>query len=348
MKRPAQRACRSDVVAAFDRRWFAEVSALAKPTRDFNLHAFVQEVKDATDNAPTFDVWSLRGELLVAIKHHVDRRADKEASDLAMAMVRKQIGDLHKTTESVLTAAGCFAGRKKAWACGSKGFERLAMLVTDLSPASRDRLTWASRAPNPPPPLPTPDALRDPTRQVQACKDIFCLAAYGAELKEGRERPDGKQSIDWLDYHINAPSPPRGRPPQNLEEQFVSSIQEAFLKAGLEPPWDADRGKPGPFARLVRSCLKLVGSRADAVGVIRKLHQQRKRSLSWRRRKIEQQIVCELKRGPKTQTEISKLFRGTPNAAIKSVLTDVLKRGRVVLETQRTRGAPRKVWKLVG
>ena len=64
---------------------------------------------------------------------------------------------------------------------------------------------------------------------------------------------------------------------------------------------------------------------------------------------IAQRIIEALRLGPKTQTQLSKLFSGNvASARIKQALESLSARGRIVMAAIETSGAPATVWSLAG
>jgi hypothetical protein len=140
------------------------------------------------------------------------------------------------------------------------------------SPRSRRRISARRRHVT----LPSPEALRDEHRRDKACARVVKLCQYGGRRIEGRKRPSGKRSWTWRPY-FRAPEPQRHFPKREAERTFVMWLRIAWLEAtGKEAPRTTDPRRPGPFARMVKECLRLVGAtHADAVGLINKLNQVR-------------------------------------------------------------------------
>jgi hypothetical protein len=62
---------------------------------------------------------------------------------------------------------------------------------------------------------------------------------------------------------------------------------------------------------------------------------------------VAQKILVALGSGPMTQTQISNLLgRHLSKEQLGSVLTDLQERGRITLITEKTSGAPRRIWSL--
>lgn len=155
-----------------------------------------------------------------------------------------------------------------------KRYGQVADLLEKLSPKaigllSKRRLSLE---------LPTSADLREPRRRQLACEAVFRLSQYGGGYVEGRRRPSGKRSRTWRPLLV-APEPQRHVLKREAEQNFVMFLQIAWVDAtGSEPSLTASATKPGPFARMVTECLKLVGANhANAAGLINRLHSRRKK-----------------------------------------------------------------------
>jgi hypothetical protein len=130
--------------------------------------------------------------------------------------------------------------------------------------------------------LPAAGELRDPTLRDQACAMIANLCQIGGRQVEGRTRRSGKRSSPTLRPELNAPAPRRNILRREAERNFVKRISIGWCKTtGKEPPRTARRRGAerdiGPFARLVRECLRLLGaSYADPVALINEVANERK------------------------------------------------------------------------
>jgi hypothetical protein len=129
--------------------------------------------------------------------------------------------------------------------------------------------------------LPSPDRLHDRALRDRACEEIARLCAIGGKYIEGRERPGGKKSHPVWHPMPYAPEKQRNFPRRNAERHFVMMLSTAWVETvGALPArtarhGDASRGV-GPFARLVRKCLDLVGAGdADAVELINEVDRRR-------------------------------------------------------------------------
>jgi hypothetical protein len=171
-----------------------------------------------------------------------------------------------------------------------KRYGQVAALLEKLSSKASDLLN--KRATRLSLELPTSDYLRDGTTQQTASEAVLRLCQYGGQYIEGRRRPSGKRSLTWRPLlvatkaHRNSPTrislPAGGRYPRggrrDAERTFIIFLQLAWLEAtGKQPSLAANPARPGPFVRMVRKCLKLVGAgHADAVGLINELNRWRK------------------------------------------------------------------------
>ena len=153
---------------------------------------------------------------------------------------------------------------------------QVADLLEKLSSKARELLSTRSTRLNLE--LPTSDDLRDPPQQQNASEAVLRLCQFGGRYVEGRRRPSGKRSRTWRPYLV-APEPRRHVPKRDAELNFIMWLQIGWLEAtGKRPSLAANPNRPGPFARMVRECLELVGaSHADAVGLINELNERRRK-----------------------------------------------------------------------
>jgi hypothetical protein len=119
--------------------------------------------------------------------------------------------------------------------------------------------------------VPTASELRNPVTATAAAERLRSLIQTGAAWKKGRRRAGGKQSQPTIDPSLYAPAVPPNRPPNEASRNLVLQLADAYQEAtGREPPYTARRAfpsdpdlppaRPGPFARLVKAVLKLVGT----------------------------------------------------------------------------------------
>ena len=111
------------------------------------------------------------------------------------------------------------------------------------------------------------------SRADEACEMIERLCRVGGNVVQGRKRSSGRRSRPTLLPLFPAPKPRQHLPKRQAELIFVGQLAAAWLWAtGKLPARTADRRAPGPFARFVRECLRLVGAeRANAVKLINRL-----------------------------------------------------------------------------
>src|SRR5262249_49154120 len=144
---------------------------------------------------------------------------------------------------------------------------RSQLLLEKLSPQARKLLS--KRATRLSLELPAPEGLRDTTQQ-KACDIVLKLCQYGGSYDEGRRRR-------WHPL-LSAPKLSKNFPRRDAERDFVMWLQVAWLAAtDKRPSLAANPKRPGPFARMVRKSLELIGAgHADAVGLINELNRRRR------------------------------------------------------------------------
>jgi hypothetical protein len=157
--------------------------------------------------------------------------------------------------------------------------ERVALLIEALSPEARERFKTRETNfgfKNAGLEFPSAEVLRDPAQQDEACNTVRRFCSMGGEYIEGRKRRSGKRSNTWAPQ-LWAPERIGHLPKRAAERRFVMHLRLAWEKATGEPASaTANPLRPGPFARFVAECLKLVGtSHADAVGLINDLDERR-------------------------------------------------------------------------
>jgi hypothetical protein len=159
-----------------------------------------------------------------------------------------------------------------------KRYELIADLLERLSPRARHLLDTRGARPSLGIRLPRAQALRAVAQREEACAKIATLCQYGGGYVEGRRRPSGRRSKQWR-VLLHAPEPSRQFPKRDAERGFIMWLQVAWLEAtGERPSVAANSARPGPFARMVQQCLKLVGANhADAVGLINELNKRRRK-----------------------------------------------------------------------
>lgn len=170
--------------------------------------------------------------------------------------------------------------------------QAVASLLQNLSPRTMELLE--SRASRLRTRLPVSKEVVHKQRGASACMKVARLCSMGGRYEEkGRLRPTGKRSRPPWRPLLYAPQSSTHFAKREAERNFIIWLKLAWLEAANQPPGEtADPTKPGPFARFVKKCLKLVGAgHADAVGLIneiaRRRRQERHRLARMRRRKRE-------------------------------------------------------------
>ena len=170
-------------------------------------------------------------------------------------------------------------------------YKKVSVLLADLYPAARDllskraaklqrrnlaRVSQRRARPSPRIMLPTPETLSDLQARDAACANVVSLCALGGGFVEGRKRPSGNRSRTWR-TGLYAPARRSHVPKRSEERTFVIWLQVAWLEStGTAPAKTAHHEDVGPFARMARECLRLVGApHADAVEIINQLNRSR-------------------------------------------------------------------------
>jgi hypothetical protein len=132
--------------------------------------------------------------------------------------------------------------------------------------------------------LPTPADIRNEALRERSCEIIARLCSFGVgEIIEGRRRPSGRRTRPSRKPLLRAPEKQRTFAKRDAELNFVILLAIAWLRATGKPPPRTARHKdclriPGPYARFVGECLRLVGAGyADPVGLINELHNRRRK-----------------------------------------------------------------------
>jgi hypothetical protein len=160
-------------------------------------------------------------------------------------------------------------------------WEAMAIALRALSPRTREMLADRGRWPHVAGSLPTPESVRDPKRREAAREVIARLCSMGGKEVEGRLRPGGKRSRQTWRPVLYAPDKQARFDKRKAERDFVMWLQIAWCEAVGEKPAQTARHadssrKLGPFARMARECLRLVGaSDADVVELIKELQRRR-------------------------------------------------------------------------
>jgi hypothetical protein len=126
--------------------------------------------------------------------------------------------------------------------------------------------------------LPTPEQLADPATARTTADALRFLTQSGATPKRGRQRPGGKQSPPTAEPVLWAPGVSVGRTKNEAARELVMWLAVAWREAtGSKPSLSAHRDKPGPFVRLVKAVLIVVGARhVDAVELVNRYGKQHK------------------------------------------------------------------------
>jgi hypothetical protein len=179
------------------------------------------------------------------------------------------INAVHDEIERLLQAAMRVLGLRKP---AAEDYEQVAGLAEKLSPEGRQRFETREATPGferaEPGGLkfPSLEDLRDPARRHEACEVVRRFCSMGGKHIEGRKRPSGKRSTTWAPL-LHTPERISHPAKREAERQFVMRLQIAWLEAtGELPALSANPGHLGPFARMVRECLRLVGAGYDESG----------------------------------------------------------------------------------
>lgn len=146
-----------------------------------------------------------------------------------------------------------------------RAYEEVARRLDDLSLEARAILGDG---------LPAATDLRDEASRDSAAGASASLCRVGGQRVEGRRRSQGKRSPPIVRPDFCAPTASKSFFRREAERNFVERISIAWCKStGKKAPRTARRADAGrsigPFARLVRQCLRLVGaSYADPVALI--------------------------------------------------------------------------------
>jgi hypothetical protein len=106
------------------------------------------------------------------------------------------------------------------------------------------------------------------------------LLIQGGRMKPGRRRSNGHNSRPTFEPLLWAPTVGRGQPRNSAARTLVMLLRIGYLEAvGKPPARTAHHDNPGPFARLVRGCLRLLGAKdVDAVQAINAWEKIRRKS----------------------------------------------------------------------
>lgn len=162
-------------------------------------------------------------------------------------------------------------------AAAKRRHAEVAERIDALSNRTRDFINKRSAMPSIPWKIPAAAALRNEAKRDDACATIASLLRIGGRWKQGRRRPSGKRSMSFIP-ELYAPKLQKHLPKRKAERDFVMWMQLAYLNATEQsPPHTAHHVNRGPFARMVKACLQLVGAQAaDVVELINELQRQRR------------------------------------------------------------------------
>jgi hypothetical protein len=147
-------------------------------------------------------------------------------------------------------------------------FEHTRSLIENLSPRTRSSLNGRWEQANPGIRFPQPNDLDNNECREAVCARIASLCRIGGKVADGRMRPSGRRSRTWLTAYY-APKKARNFQRWVPERQLIRNLRLTWLDATGKPaPKAVHRGKPGPFARLVRACFGLAGATADSINLI--------------------------------------------------------------------------------
>jgi hypothetical protein len=249
----------ADVPTVFDDPCIRKLAANAKLPAESDLEAFGWWIREAAEmfvrevQVPTAN--EVRSEISALYKAAAQRDFERAASLL---------GSLSQGALALF--------EEPPLALEIKANSQCAVAKTSRAERVRSRKTRQSARP-----LPSPSELRDDASRDQACATIEGLCRIGGQLVEGRRRPLGKRSRANFRPHLFAPSAIRHFPKRDAERRFVWRLSLAWCEAtGKQSPRTARRATAGrdigPFARLVRECLRLAGARyADPVALINEM-----------------------------------------------------------------------------
>jgi hypothetical protein len=155
-----------------------------------------------------------------------------------------------------------------------RDFQALACNIRSLSEQARHFLMIKSQTAL----IPSKADFEDPAKCEEAAAIVELLCVRGGEVQM-KKRRDGRQ-YRTLTWKIAGSNPTRTPQKRSAERDLAMWLQVACLEAtGRTPGLSAHPDNPGPFARLLRSCLDMIGAKhVDAIELINSLNKQRKRS----------------------------------------------------------------------
>jgi hypothetical protein len=245
------------IAGTFDDQCVQRLAVLAKLPRGADMTAFADGVRDAA---------RLYAD---AARQPSGNQLHAEIQSLYRSAARRDYDQLAGLLESLSDAASDLLRRRR---------QLVAIRVASAVVLSSDRLyrTGVQRR-LVEPELPARTALRDPAERDAACIAMERLCRLGGRYVEGRLRRPGKRSRPTWKPDLYAPTRTRHSAKRAVEREFLTLLQFAWLEAtGKLPALTARHETPGPFARLVKECLRLMGaSHVDAVELINEQHRRR-------------------------------------------------------------------------
>ena len=128
--------------------------------------------------------------------------------------------------------------------------------------------------------FPTVDDILDRTRIKQAARILDMLTRAGGYVKQGRKRPSGKRSKEYI-VELYAPVSPKNFAKREAERAAIKRLRTAWRWAAAQgnpeveraipcnkPSKGASRENPGPFVRLTRGFFSALMVNVDAVHLI--------------------------------------------------------------------------------
>lgn len=246
--------------------------------------------------SPTFDfqrfAWSARQILCACIR---------DLGEPSGAQQRRSLRNLYEASERAYKSR-----RDKAFLEVARGLE---LLDREFPRLRRDLSSHAC-------PLPTPGALRDPSRREQANMLVGGLCVRGCRIENGKVR---------VEFRFAAG---RGRPREHAETLFVNWLRSAFLNAGGEAPRTTRKyssrhhdERYNSFVALAQRLLDLILGEggANAIERLNRSHAPRAKRPDRDARKIR--AALERSGGSAPRSKLVKLLRGKDrfNRAMESL-----------------------------
>jgi hypothetical protein len=155
-------------------------------------------------------------------------------------------------------------------------FEQTGRLIDNLSLRARSALIGRWEQTNPGTAFPQGNDLKNVDTRQGVCGEIAGICRIGGNVADARMRPSGRRSKTWEVLYY-APEKTRHFPKTAAEDQLVMHLAILWCDmTGKMPPRVVPSHGFGPFARLARECLELLGSNASAAKLINKYGQRRR------------------------------------------------------------------------